>query len=94
MVAFFGVRERDEFAVIPELGINLGYDVTPNLRATLGYSFIYWSRVARPGDQIDTNLNLTQLPPGTLNGIPSPVFDWHVTDVWVQGINAGIDYRF
>lgn len=89
-----GVRERNEFAVIPELGINLGYDVTPNLRATLGYSFIYWSRVARPGDQIDTNLNLTQLPPGTLNGIPSPGFDWHVTDVWVQGINAGIDYRF
>jgi hypothetical protein len=89
-----GTRERDDFAVIPELGMNVGYDLTPNLRATVGYTFIYWSRVARPGDQIDTNLNLSQLPPGPLVGIPSPVASWSITDMWVQGISAGIDYRF
>lgn len=89
-----GSRERDEFAVIPELGINVGYDVTCNMRAMVGYSFIYWSRVARPGDQIDTDLNLSQIPPGTLNGIPRPEFRWAITDMWVQGVNAGIDYRF
>jgi len=89
-----GIRERDEFAVIPELGMNIGYDLTPNLRATVGYTFIYWSRVARPGDQIDTNLNLTQLPPGPLVGIPRPEASWAITDMWVQGISAGIDYRF
>ncbi|MEO8498434.1 MAG: BBP7 family outer membrane beta-barrel protein [Planctomycetota bacterium] len=89
-----GSRERDEFAVIPELGLNVGYDVTPNLRATVGYTFIYWSRVARPGDQIDTKLNLSQLPPGPLVGIPSPEARWVITDMWVQGISAGIDFRF
>lgn len=89
-----GTRERDDFAVIPELGMNVGYDLTPNLRATVGYTFIYWSRVARAGDQIDTNLNLSQLPPGPLNGIPRPEARWSITDMWVQGISAGIDYRF
>ena len=74
--------------------MNVGYDLMPNLRATVGYTFIYWSRVARPGDQIDTNLNLSQLPPGPLNGIPRPEASWSITDMWAQGISAGIDYRF
>ena len=59
-----GTFQQSNFAVIPELGVTLGYDLTCRLRATVGYSFIYWSRVARPGDQIDTNVNTSQLPAG------------------------------
>ncbi len=89
-----GIRETTEFSVVPELGIMLGYDLTCRLRATFGYSFIYWSRVARPGDQIDLDLNLSQLDAGGLVGIPRPRFAWVGNDTWAQGLNFGLDYRF
>lgn len=46
------VYSRNRFTVVPELGINVGYQFTNYIRASLGYSFMYWSSVARPGDQV------------------------------------------
>ena len=89
-----GNYERNTFSAIPELGITLGYDLTCNLKATVGYTLLYWSQVARPGDQIDTNLNPSQFPPGQLTGVPSPQFKFVTTDFWAQGLNVGLDYRF
>ncbi|MDX1945715.1 MAG: BBP7 family outer membrane beta-barrel protein [Pirellulaceae bacterium] len=89
-----GTYDYDKFSVIPELGVTAGYDITPCLRATVGYTFLFWSGVARPGEQIDTNLNLTQLSTGGLVGIPRPQFRRSCEDVWAQGISFGIDYRF
>jgi len=40
--------QPDQFSVIPELGVTLGYDLTSRLRATAGYTFMYWSNVSRP----------------------------------------------
>lgn len=45
---------RDRFTVIPEVGLNVGYDFTPWARGYIGYSFLYWSSVVRPGDQVAT----------------------------------------
>jgi hypothetical protein len=89
-----GVHEQNNFAVVPELGLNVGYNFTCRMKATVGYSIVYLSHVARPSDQIDTNVNPTQIPPGTLNGTPSPQFKFIPGDDWVQGLTAGIDYRF
>ncbi len=89
-----GTYEQTKFSLMPELGATLGYDVTRRLRATVGYSFIYWSNVARPGDQIDTEVNSTQLPPGTLTGPARPSFAFHTSDYWAQGLNAGLEFRF
>ncbi len=89
-----GIYEQNNFSMIPELTLTAGYNVTHNLRAMIGYTFIYWSRVARAGDQIDTDLNLSQLAPGGLNGISRPEFPGVVTDVWVQGLNLSLEYRF
>lgn len=83
-----------DFAVIPELGLTLGYDITCRLRATAGFTLLYISRVARPGELVDTNINSSQLPPGRLVGTPSPAMDFTTTDFWAQGLNFGLDYRF
>ena len=88
-----GVYERDQFAVIPELGVTLGYDVTPGLRATFGYTFIYWSKVARPGDQIDLDVVLPPLGEGDEEG-EQPEFSWVTTDFWAQGLHFGLEYAF
>jgi len=87
--------ERNNFSAIPELGLTLGYDLTCRLKATFGYTFVYWSAVMRPGDQIDTNLNGSQIPPpGTLIGVPSPQPKAVMTDFWAQGFNLGLNYRY
>jgi len=89
-----GERHARQFAMIPELGIKLAYQFSPRLRASLGYTFLYWSRVARPGDQVDFGLNLSQLETTGLVGTPRPEFEWKWGDFWAQGIDFGLEYRF
>jgi len=87
-----GRYTQDQFAVVPELGVTLGYDLTCQLRATFGYTFLYWSQVARPASQLDTNAS--QLPPETPTGSHQPAFDFVMSDYWAQGMNFGLEYRF
>jgi hypothetical protein len=91
-----GTYSRDQFAVVPELGATLGYQLTQHLRMTAGYSFIYWSNVVRPGDQIDTTVNPNLLPPEnpTQNAFLNPRFAFRETDYWVQGLSLGGEYRW
>jgi hypothetical protein len=89
-----GVFERNSFSAIPEFGLTLGYDLTCRLKATFGWSFLYWSSVMRPADQIDTDINPTQLPPGTLRGFAAPAFKPVFTDFWAQGLNVGLEYHY
>ena len=43
---------RDRFGVVPEVGLSVGYRVAPGLTASVGYNFLYWTNVIRPGDQL------------------------------------------
>ena len=91
-----GTHDSQQFSVMPEIGFTLGYDLTPRLKATAGYTLLYWSNVARPGDQIDLNVDSGQLPSGTPQPGPfsRPEFTLHTSDFWAQGLNLGLDYRF
>jgi hypothetical protein len=91
-----GSYEQDKFGVIPELGVTFGYRVTDALKVSLGYNFMYWTRVVRPGEQIDRVVNPTllpgEIPPGF--GPLRPAFVFHDSDYWAQGLNIGLEYRF
>jgi hypothetical protein len=89
-----GSFSRNVFSVVPEVGLNLGYQVCPNLRVFVGYNFIYWNNVARPGGQIDTVLNTTQQSGGTLVGPARPAFAFHNTDFAAHGVNFGLELRY
>jgi hypothetical protein len=93
-----GHFSRDEFSVVPEIGINVGYQVSQHLRAFVGYTFLYWSDVQRPADLIDVGINGTQVPSnlgsGTLVGPARPTVILHSTDFWAQGISFGVEVRF
>jgi hypothetical protein len=89
-----GVFETNSITAIPELGVKVGFFLNRRLKLSAGYNFIYWSKVARPGDQIDTNINSSQIPPNTLNGSSFPQYPAKTTDFWLQGITAGLEYRF
>jgi hypothetical protein len=92
-----GNYSRDQFSVVPEIGINVGRQMNDHLRVFVGYTLLYWSNVVRPGDQIDFGVNTTQLPtptgPGTLVGEARPAFAFRNTDLWAQGINFGVEIR-
>ena len=89
-----GRHDLNGFGVLPQLGVNFEYLITRRLSATFGYTVIYWSRVARPGDQVDLNLNPSQFPPGQLSGAAAPQFQNVTTNFWLQGITAGLKYQF
>jgi hypothetical protein len=92
-----GTFEDDQFAVVPELGITLGYQINPCWRATVGYTFIYWSQVARAGDQIDLRVNPNIIPPEGPPPVTTnlfPQFNWVYDDYWAQGFNFGIEGRW
>lgn len=91
-----GNYSRDQFTVVPQIGINVGRQLTNHVRVYVGYTSIYWSSVVRPGDQIDPVINTTQLPtptgPGTLVGPARPAFAFHDSGLWAHGINAGVQF--
>jgi hypothetical protein len=66
------------FAVVPEVGVRLGWHPTEHLRLTAGYNFLYWSRVRRAPEQY------------TL----SPVLRSEPNDFWAQGFNLGLELRY
>jgi hypothetical protein len=95
-----GRRTRDDFAVVPEFEIKLGYQVTHWLRATVGYDFLYISEVVRPGSQVDLVVNDSVNPvngvfgkaPLDTTAFPRPLFNR--TDFWAQGLTFGLELRF
>lgn len=78
------VQSRDQVSFVQELGLNLGYQLTDSLRATFGYNLLYWNSVARPGEQIDRVIG----SPGRPALTPSS------SDLWVQGFNVGLEFRY
>jgi hypothetical protein len=93
-----GQRSRNQFAVVPEAQLQLGYTISSGIRLFVGYDFIYLNNVVRPGDQVDTTLNLTGNPtlsPGsTLTGAARPEAVFKRSSFWAQGIQFGASYRF
>jgi hypothetical protein len=85
---------RTSFGFVPEMAFDLGYWLTPLVRLSVGYHFLYWNRVARPGDEIDTTVNPAQVPrdPRFGNGLGDnrPVFQFHSSDFWAMGLNFSV----
>lgn len=91
-----GHYSRERFSVVPEVGVNVGYQVTQNLRLFVGYTLLYWTNVARPGDAINTGVNSTRTPlslvPGS--GPIGPSFIFRDSDFWASGVNVGVQLRW
>jgi hypothetical protein len=91
-----GSFHRDSFAVLPEVSLNVGYQVTDWMRVFVGYNFLYLSDVARAGDQVNRVVNPTGIPlnGSTLQGAAQPSFAFRSTDFYAQGVNFGLEFRW
>jgi hypothetical protein len=90
-----GTHRRHSFSVIPELGFNMGYSVTDWMRLTVGYNFLYWTNVARPGGQVDTTVNLNNVfGSGTATSPLAPQRQNNISDFWAHGVTFGLEFRY
>ncbi|WP_436717603.1 BBP7 family outer membrane beta-barrel protein [Roseiconus lacunae] len=91
-----GTHKRDEFAMIPELGLRFGYRLTDRLHASIGYSVLYLPNVARASEQIDRDLNSGLIPEETnpLIGPLRPQVLWVHSDYLAHGVHFGGELHF
>lgn len=89
-----GIFRDTEFNTVSEFGISLNRRVTDNFSFTFAYNILLWSHVMRAAEQIDRNINPTQIPPGTLSGPALPAFPNNSTSYWAHGINFNLEGRF
>jgi hypothetical protein len=92
-----GNHSFDHIAVIPELTLNVGYQVVENVRFTVGYNFLYINKVMRPGDLVDgvdarQVQSLSVFDP-TVTSVHPAVVE-HESHWWAQGVNFGIEVRY
>jgi hypothetical protein len=92
-----GDRHSYVFGIVPEFGANLGVNLHKNVRFTMGYTFLLWNSVLRPGDLIDRSVN-PGLPPGSQffgqAGPPVPHYVSRETTFVVQTFNFGLEFHY
>ncbi|HBI46231.1 MAG TPA: hypothetical protein DDY78_25765 [Planctomycetales bacterium] len=88
-----GSFRRNRFAVSPDVGLNVGYQVTNHMRAFVGYDYLYLSDVVRAGDQVDFRVNPNQLR-GVAAGPALPAFNFRSSDFWAQGVSFGLEFKY
>lgn len=91
-----GEKTRNEFGVVPEVGLNFGYRFTPWMSVVVGYTFLYANTVLRAPNQLPKSVNYSSFnaPPTFPAGPQEPSFRYKSSDFWAQGLNAGLSFRF
>jgi len=94
-----GAFERSRISILPEIGMTLGYQVTNNIRVFGGINGMYWTNVARAGEQINRNVNATFIADPTTGvrnpaGARAPTFHHRDEDFYSYGYSVGLEFRW
>ena len=82
-----GQFTRNRFTAIPEFSVRYTKHLNEALDFSLGYSIIYWGHAVQPGNQIDTNVDMT-------NTSGQPIMPFAVDHYWAQSLNMGLTFRY
>jgi hypothetical protein len=93
-----GRQTTNRFVVVPEVGAQVGCQVTGHVRMSVGYQFLYVNDVARPGAQIDPAVNLRFVPLsrsfGSQSGPTTPQVTLGRNDFFAHGIRFGVEVSY
>jgi hypothetical protein len=96
--ANIGRRKTDWFAVAPEVGVQVGAQLTRSVRVHVGYNFLYINNVVRPGDLIDPVVNLRFVPSHpdfrTESAVAQPTTRTSRDDFIAHGVELGLGLQF
>jgi hypothetical protein len=88
-----GHYRREAFLAVPALSLTLRYALSRSVELGVGAEVVYFGDVVRPGEQIDTVINTTQIG-GTLSGEPRPAHVFQTTDLFLRGVSASLECRW
>jgi hypothetical protein len=93
-----GSHDRTSLGFISEGGIDFGVNVTKHVQLSVGYSFLFWNQVLRPGGQIDRGINTNQVPTanafGGTSGPVRPLAPLGEEAFWAHTICVGLTIHF
>lgn len=95
-----GNHRKTKFSVLPEVNVDIGYQLQNWMRVKVGYTFLYVSQMLWAGKEIDRNINPTQsaaiayTPDAALVGVALPKALFKSGSFWAQGVSVGVDFRF
>jgi hypothetical protein len=82
-----GTLQRDVFTFIPEAGAKLRFCLTRNLKANVGYTFIFFPDVAMANSLIDPVVDTRQNEPFPRSSIGHDTY-------YLHGLDLGLSYKF
>jgi hypothetical protein len=89
---------QSEFSVLPEVEGKVGVRLCDHVMIAVGYNFLYWTHVLRPGDQVNRNVDPREIAtsfsfvPGFVASPQAPSLQH--SDFWAQGVNFSLEFRF
>ena len=89
-----GSYSQTRFAVVPDIELKAGYQITPQWRLVAGYEVLYWTGVQRAGSLIDLTVNPNLLPGSVGGGPQRPQALLDTTSLLAQGFTVGARYSF
>jgi hypothetical protein len=78
-----GTFSQDKFCASPELNLKVVYQLNRCIDVSCGYTFLYYTNLAQPGEQIDDSL---LVPP-----VNTEIRD---AEFWMHAFQAGVAVRF
>ncbi|MFO0876073.1 MAG: BBP7 family outer membrane beta-barrel protein [Gemmataceae bacterium] len=92
-----GRHERNVFSFVPEINLKVGYYVTDWFKIHAGYDWLWMTNVARAGASVTQTTLQTNVNVGNTNetiNVTAPAFRFQNSDVWIQGVNFGLEFLF
>jgi Putative beta barrel porin-7 (BBP7) len=95
-----GSFHHNLFAQVPEMDGKVCWEVQTHLNLYTGFTAIFWNRIARAGEQIDRQIDITQIPnypPGAgaiPTGLARPTVPFAQSDLWALGAIFGAEVKW
>jgi hypothetical protein len=93
-----GHFHREQFALMPELDINVAIPLGSHLSFKGGFTAFYWNRVVRPENNIDRHIDVNQLP--NFGGAPNqatftrPTVPFVQSQFYAGGFTFGLEFKW
>jgi hypothetical protein len=95
-----GRHMQNKLAAVPELGVKVAVPINAHVTLGMGLTTLYWSRIARPGDQVDQTVDSRQIPsfpgaaaPGAA-GVGHPGVPFNQSDLWLMGATFSVEFKW
>jgi hypothetical protein len=91
-----GSFSHNTFSLIPELSLKVAVDITPTIKLTAGYGYLYMTHAALSAEQLDRNINIQPIGAPSQVGPAFPIRPTSInqTNFWANYFSVGLELVF